>query len=338
MAPAFEGEDALLTPNNGVGGEPLATASPLQAAPSSGAGELSPFRFRRVVIVGVGLIGGSIGLGLRERGLAGRVVGVGRSVETLDKAVRLGAIDEGVTDLAQGVAGADLVILATPIAQILADLQRLPPLLSPGALVTDVGSTKANIAQTGRLHLGARFVAGHPMAGSEQAGVEAARANLFDGATWAITPFRDADASANAEQATRHNAACQTVTALAQALGARAVTLDAHEHDRAVALTSHLPHVLAYALAALGGEAFQSDLPHVYDLAAGSWASATRVAASPPELWRDVALTNRDALLAVLRRYQAELDAVEAALENADANALLTLFGRGRDAKRAAPQ
>ncbi len=335
MASDAAPEMAPPAPNNG-GAKIHADAnapSLSEAPPLLGAGGATPFLFRRVVIIGVGLIGGSIGMGLRERRLAERVVGVGRSSDTLDKAVRLGAIDEGVTDLAAGVAGADLVILATPVAQILADIERLAPLLSPDAVVTDVGSTKAEIARTGAAHLGARFVASHPMAGSEQAGVEAARADLFEGAVWVVTPA----AAQPSDAAERHQEACRDIVHLAQALGARTVTLEPDEHDRAVALTSHLPHVLAYALASLGGESAQADLPHLYALVAGSWASATRVAASPAELWRDVALTNRDALLDVLRRYQTELALAERALENADADALLALFARGRDAKRASP-
>jgi prephenate dehydrogenase len=281
--------------------------------------------FGRVAIVGVGLIGGSLGMALRARGIARRVVGVGRDGERLASARRLGAIDEAALDLAAGVEGADLVVLATPVGQILDSLPRLAPCLAAGALVTDVGSTKGQIARAGDAHLppGA-FVAGHPMAGSERSGVEAATPELFAGAVWALTPT-----AATALEAV------DRVAALVATLGARVVVLDPEAHDRAVAVTSHLPHVLAYALSALAAaEAERSG--HLYALAAGSFASATRVAASPPELWRDVALTNREALAGALRAYRADLDRVLGALEAGDADLLQARFQAGFDAKRRA--
>jgi prephenate dehydrogenase len=274
--------------------------------------------FRRVAIVGVGLIGGSLGMALRARGWARSVVGVGRDAERLANARRLGAVDEVALDLAEGVVGADLVVLATPIFQVLADLPRLVPHLAPGAVVTDVGSTKAEIARAGDAHLPAgAFVPGHPMAGSERSGVEAADPDLFEGAVWALTPTESTDPGALAR-----------VRALAEAVGARARTLSPDEHDRAVAITSHLPHVLAYALSALAAAEAEQN-PSLYALAAGSFASATRVAASPPELWRDVALTNREALAAALRAYRADLDRVLAALGSGDADTLRARFEAG---------
>lgn len=277
----------------------------------------------RVAIVGVGLIGGSLGMALRERRLAQSVVGIGRNPATLGKALHLGAIDEAAADLAEGVRGADLVVLATPIGQILADMERLPALLAPHCVITDVGSTKGEIARAGdRLIPGGAFVAGHPMAGSERSGVEAARADLFTEATWALTPT----AATNPD-------ALQTVRRLAQAVGARTIVLDPDSHDRAVAVTSHLPHVLAYALAALAG-AESGTNPHLFDLAAGSFASATRVAGSSPELWREIALSNREALLAAVRAYRLSLAEAEAILESGNPDALLALFQKGHAARR----
>jgi prephenate dehydrogenase len=277
----------------------------------------------RVAIVGVGLIGGSLGMALRERRLAQAVIGIGRNPETLQKALRLGAIDEAAIDLATGVQNADLIVLATPIGQILADLERLSTLLSPGAVITDVGSTKGEIARAGdRLISSGAFVPGHPMAGSERSGVEAARADLFMEATWALTPTPITNPDA-----------LQRVRHLAQAVGARTIVLDPDAHDRAVAVTSHLPHVLAYALAALAG-AESEESPHLFDLAAGSFAGATRVAASSPELWRDIALSNREALLRSLHAYRISLAETEAAIESGDADALLTLFQKGFVARR----
>jgi prephenate dehydrogenase len=274
----------------------------------------------RVAIVGVGLIGGSLGMALRERGLAETVIGIGRNPETLQRAIALGAIDSFTPDLADAAPQADLVVLATPIPLILRDLERLPGLLKSGAVVTDVGSTKAEIAAGGATHLGGAFVPGHPMAGSEKSGVEAARTNLFEGATWAITPTDVTDPKAT-----------EKIVQLAEAVGARVVRLTPESHDRAVALTSHLPHVLAYALGALAGKQAKYE-PRLFDLAAGSFASATRVAHSSPELWRDISLSNRAALLETLKAYRAELDTTLAALEADDAAALESAFARGHEA------
>lgn len=282
--------------------------------------------FEKVAIVGVGLIGGSLGMALRNRRLAARVVGVGRDAARLEKARALGAIDDAATDWAEGIAGADLVVLATPIQQILSDLERLRSHLGPGALVTDVGSTKAEIVRAGDAASGpGGFVGGHPMAGSERSGVEAATAELFIEAVWALTP------SAQTEPA-----ALARIRTMAQAVGARVITLDPEAHDQAVAVTSHLPHVLAYALAGLASETARRS-PHLYDLAAGSFAGATRVAGSHPDLWRDIAVTNRDALGAALRAFRGELDAVLDALEAGDGDALHAHFLRGYEAKGNAP-
>jgi prephenate dehydrogenase len=276
--------------------------------------------FGTVAIVGVGLIGGSLGMALRERSLAETVIGVGRNPATLERAVVLGAVDSYVTDLADAAPHADVIVLATPISLILRDLERLSSLLSGTAIVTDVGSTKGEIAAAGAQFLGGVFVPGHPMAGSEKAGVEAARSDLFVGATWAITPT-----DATSPEATT------AIIALAEGVGARVVTLSPDAHDTAVAVTSHLPHVLAYALAALAGEESTKNTA-LFDLAAGSFASATRVAHSSPELWRDICLSNRPALLTALKAYRAELDSAIDALEAGDANALETAFQRGHDA------
>ena len=279
----------------------------------------------RVAIVGVGLIGGSLGLGLRARRMVQSVVGVGRSEETLQKAVRLGALDTFSTDFVNGVENADLIVLATPISQILADIETLPGLFKPGAIVTDVGSTKSEIAHVGDRYLPGAFVPSHPMAGGEKSGIEAARADLFDGAVWAITPTEKTNADAQ-----------KTVRDMAQALGARVLVMPPAQHDEAVAATSHLPHVLAYALASVAGaEAARN--PFASELSAGSFASGTRVAQSSPELWREIALSNRAALLAAVRMCQAEIAEAADALERGDGNALQAIFERGHQARHTFP-
>ncbi len=281
---------------------------------------LSPLPFGTVAIVGVGLIGGSLGMALKSRRLARRVVGIGRSRERLELARALGAVDRVETDLAAGVGGADVVVLCTTVGHILESLPTILAAARPGAVVTDVGSTKGMIVA--RAGGAPRFVGGHPMAGSEQAGVEAAAATLFEEATWAITPADGADAEAT-----------RVVEAMARSVGASTLTLTPGAHDAMLAVTSHLPHVLASALMRRAVAA-RADYPETAQLTAGSFADATRVAASPPEIWRDVCLTNRDALLDALRGFRGELDLLEEAVAGGDAARIEAFFAAGAAAKR----
>jgi len=281
---------------------------------------LSPLPFGTVSIIGVGLIGGSLGMALRSRRLARRVVGVGRSRERLGLARALGAVDEVETDLAAGVAGADLVVLCTTVGHILESLPAVLAAVRSGAVVTDVGSTKGMIVA--RAGGAPRFVGGHPMAGSEQAGVEAATATLFEEATWAVTPANGTD-----PEATR------AVETLARSVGASTLALSPDAHDAMLAVTSHLPHVLASALMRRAVAA-RAAYPETAQLTAGSFASATRVAASPPEIWRDVCLTNRDALLHALHGFRGELDVLEEAVAAGDAARIEAFFAAGAEAKR----
>ena len=198
-------------------------------------GRLLPIRFNTVAIVGVGLIGGSLGMAMKSRRIAGRVVGVGRSRERLDRAVALGAIDEGTTAPEAILAEADLIVLCTTVGHIVQTLGETLARAKPGAVITDVGSTKGTIVA---VSLGApNFVGGHPMAGSEETGVEAATALLFSEATWAVTPTEATDPQAR-----------EAVEMLAREVGAATLTLTADAHDAMLAVTSHLPHVLASAL------------------------------------------------------------------------------------------
>jgi len=276
--------------------------------------------FGTVAIVGVGLIGGSLGMALKQRRLARRVVGIGRSEERGDKAMALGAIDAGTTALAEGVAEADMVVLCTTVGHIAAVLPDVLELIKPGAVVTDVGSTKgAIVAQAGGA---AYFVGGHPMAGSEQTGVEAATPYLFEEATWAITPAATSDSQA-----------VRTVERFAQSVGAATLILSPEAHDLMLAVTSHLPHVLASALMRQAQKT-QEAHPQTQQLTAGSFADATRVAASSPELWRDVCLTNQTALLSALAGFRREMDTLEAAVTAGDAEQISAFFASGASAKR----
>lgn len=265
----------------------------------------------RLTIVGVGLLGGSVARAVRSRGLAREIVGVGRRPERLAPALADGTLDRAVTDLADGLRGADVVLLALPV---LAAERLLPAVwrsVSADALVTDVGSTKGRFAraadtlQTGRR---VRFVGSHPLAGSELAGYAAARADLFERATVIVTPTEEV-ASGTVKEA----------VVFWESLGARASVLDPETHDRVVAAISHLPHLAAYALVETAA-AFE---PGALDFAARGFRDTTRIAASDPEVWREIFLTNRDALRSSLGAYRAALDRLEALVEAEDDGAAL---------------
>lgn len=279
-----------------------------------------PGHFGTVAIVGVGLIGGSLGMVLKQRRLAHRVIGIGRSMERLDKAVALGAIDAGLTEPARGMAEADIIVLCTTVGHIVETLPQVLEYARPGAVVTDVGSTKGAIAR--RAAGFPFFVGGHPMAGSEQAGVEAATPLLFEEATWAVTPTEKTDPGA-----------LRTVERLAREVGATTLTLTPEAHDAMLAVTSHLPHVLASSLMRQAAAA-QGVYPQTQRLTAGSFADGTRVAASPPEIWRDICLTNREALLAALHGFRSELNMLEEAVAAGDAARIEAFFAAGAEAKR----
>jgi prephenate dehydrogenase len=279
-----------------------------------------PGHFGTVAIVGVGLIGGSLGMALKGRRLAHRVIGVGRNTERLDMAVALGAIDMGTTEMEQGVAEADVVVLCTTVGHIVETLPETLEAVKRGAVVTDVGSTKGAI--TRRAAGFPFFVGSHPMAGSEQAGVEAATPLLFEEATWAVTPTDETDLGA-----------LRTVERLAREVGATTLTLTPDAHDAMLAVTSHLPHVLASSLMRQAATT-QGVHPQTQRLTAGSFADGTRVAASPPAIWRDVCLTNREALLAALHGFREEIDVLEAAVAAGDAARIEAFFAAGAEAKR----
>ena len=279
-----------------------------------------PLRFGTVAILGVGLIGGSLGQALKTRRLAHHVVGIGRRQDRLDEAVALGAIDLGVTDLAAGLAAADLVVLGTTVSHIIDVLPEVLRLAPPRAAVTDVGSTKTEIVR--RAAGDPRFIGSHPMAGSERTGVAAAMPLLFQDATWVLTPIEGTDPDV-----------LRRVRRLAQETGARTLVTAPEAHDAMVAVTSHLPHVLS---AALMRQAAADRVPHpeIVRLSAGSFADLTRVAASSPEIWRDVCLSNRDSILDSLRRHRGQLETLESAVAEGDADALESFFAAAAAAKR----
>ncbi|MFP5381395.1 MAG: prephenate dehydrogenase [Gammaproteobacteria bacterium] len=274
-----------------------------------------------LAVVGAGLIGGSFSLALKQAGAVRQVLGVGRDPVRLTVARELGLIDRAV-DWAQA-GQADCVLLALPVGETGTILRQLAPHLKAGTIVTDTGSTKANVVTAARAALGARFadfVPGHPIAGSERSGPGAARADLFQGRRVVLTPEPDTRADA-----------VVTVRALWEAAGAQVETLGAAQHDRIFAAVSHLPHLAAFAL--VDDLAGRADREEFFRFAASGFRDFTRIAGSSPEMWRDIALANREALLAELDAYLAALRSLREAVDARDAEALLTIFARARAAR-----
>ena len=280
-----------------------------------------PVIVEKLALVGTGLIGGSFGLALKQAGAVGEVLGVGRNPARLTVARELGLIDRTVDWRDAGQA--DCILLALPVGETEAALRQLAPHLKPGAIVTDAGSTKVNVVTAAHAALGTRaadFVPGHPIAGSEQSGPAAARADLYRGKRVVLTP----------QPATRADAVA-TVRALWEAAGAQVETLDAAQHDRIFAAVSHLPHLAAFAL--VDELAQRPDGASFFRFAASGFRDFTRIAGSSPEMWRDISLANREALLAELDAYTAALQTLRTALSAGEAETLTRIFSRARDAR-----
>jgi prephenate dehydrogenase len=271
----------------------------------------------RLAIVGVGLLGGSLAKAARAHGIAREIVGIGRDQNRLRPALADSTLDRITTDLADGLGGADRVVLA---ATVLANETLLPAVwraAAAGALITDVGSTKRSIvAAAERLAASRRdvqFVGSHPMAGSEKSGYAVARADLFQGATVVVTPGESDDP-----------AAVKSVSELWTAVGGRVVTLDPETHDRAVAAISHLPHVAAWALV----DAVERFEPDAFAVAARGFKDTTRIAAADPDMWREILLDNREALVASIAAFRLALDDFERLVARGDGPALTALLAR----------
>jgi prephenate dehydrogenase len=276
----------------------------------------------KVAIVGVGLIGGSFALALRRAGRVKEIIGVGRSRANLDRARARGVIDRDA-NLAEAVRGVDLVFLSMPVGATGAVLNAIAPHLGPGTVVTDAGSTKRDVVEAARAALAAgfpRFVPGHPIAGAEQSGVDAARAELFDGKRTVLTPLAETD-----EQA------CAAVRDVWQACGADVREMSPDAHDEVFAAVSHLPHLLAFALVHDVSTHDAADL--LFEYAASGFRDFTRIASSHPEMWRDICMANRAALLAELTRFESVLAEARRLLDAQDAAGLERLFDGARRAR-----
>ena len=279
----------------------------------------------RLALIGVGLIGGSLARALRDAGHVREVIGYGRGLANLQRAVELGVADRVETSLSAAVRDADMVVLATPVGSMAEILSAIAPYLARDAVVTDVGSVKGTIAAAARTALGEKltgFVPGHPIAGTERTGVEASFSSLFVGRRVVLTPLPETSAEAVAR-----------VRAMWQAAGAEVVSMSVEHHDAVLAATSHLPHLLAYALVDM--LARLDDSREIFAYAAGGFRDFTRIASSDPEMWRDISLANRDAIVSMLKKYRAEIDVLIAAVAAGDGAKLLTLFARAKAARDA---
>jgi prephenate dehydrogenase len=280
-------------------------------------------RWESVTIVGVGLIGASIGLALRERSLARHVIGVGRRASSLRKAKQRGAVTSTTTNLARGVADAELVVICTPLELIVEHAAEVAANCGPGTLITDAGSTKSEIVRALQSRLRgnakAEFIGSHPMAGSEKTGPTHARFDLFDGRVAVVTPTRSTKP-----------ATLKTLAGFWTSLGAHVIQMSPKGHDRSVAMISHLPHLVASALAETTPT---EDLP----LAATGWLDTTRIASGDPELWRQILTDNRADVLKSLGKFEKVLASFRHALECDDDGKLAQLLEAGkqrRDAER----
>lgn len=276
--------------------------------------------FKKIVIFGVGLIGGSFALALRKANVVQEVVGFGRSSATLEQAKQLGLIDRIGKDLAREVGDADLILLATPVAQMTGIMQRIVPHLGVNTLITDGGSTKCDVVAAARQQLGAKiaqFIPAHPIAGAELSGPAAAQADLYQGKRVVLTPL---------PENTRESVA--RVRKAWELCGANVSELTAEQHDEVFAAVSHLPHLLAFTL--VHDLAQRDNRELLLSFAASGFRDFTRIAASSPEMWRDISLANRDALLREIEQYAAELYKLHQALEQRDAGKLEEIFSLAR--------
>jgi prephenate dehydrogenase len=283
---------------------------------------------RQITIIGNGLIGGSLGLALKKRKFRGRIVGSDRA-PVLERAQNKGAIDEGHTNPAEAVHGSDVVVLATPVVAIIDLIERLGPALPAKTLLTDVGSTKAQVVAMATKVLGRaasqRFLAGHPMAGKEQAGVEFADADLFQGAAWFFTPVPGQDV---------YRGPCGDFLDWVERIGARVASMDAVEHDQLCAWISHLPQMISTALAASLVDQFGEDAP-LLEAGGRALREMTRISSSPYSMWRDIAITNKDNLADALLKLEQRLANIR---ENLDSRELAVEFERAHQLRKNSPQ
>ncbi len=294
-------------------------------APRTGPLVANPPLFRRVAVIGMGLIGGSLALAMRRHGLAGRLVGGDHNPDHVAQARALGLVDEASSDLAAAVRDCDLIVLATPVGTF-ADLAALiAPQCAPGAIVTDVGSVKELVVREvgSRLLPGVHLVPAHPIAGTEHSGPTAGFAELFEGRWCILTPTADADPEAVAR-----------IESLWRQVGSMVEIMTAEHHDRVLAITSHLPHLIAYTIVDTAVGLEESTQSEVIKFSASGFRDFTRIAASDPIMWRDIFLNNREAVLDILQRFTEDLTALQRAIRRGEGDTLQDVFTRTRRIRR----
>ena len=277
----------------------------------------------RLCIIGVGLIGGSLALALRRAGYVNEVVGSGRNEANLRKAVNLKVIDHYESNPARAVKAADMVVLAVPLGAMQSVCELIAASLPSGAILTDAGSAKASVVEAVRISFGELpegFVPGHPIAGTEQSGVEAAFAELYDHRRVILTPTKRSSVTA-----------IDKVRAMWENAGAIVEETSVDHHDKVLAATSHLPHMLAFGL--VDCLARMGDHDEIFRYAAGGFRDFTRIASSDPVMWRDICISNREPLLKMIERYQEDLKIIAAAIDRKDDAALLEIFTRAKKAR-----
>ncbi len=277
----------------------------------------------QLTILGVGLMGGSLALALKECGAVQRVTGWSRREETLRRAAELGVIDRAEPDPGRAVEGADMVVLCVPVGAMEELMGRIAPHLAVQTILTDVGSTKGSVVEAARRAFGelpAGFVPGHPIAGIEQSGVEAAFAGLYRGRRVILTPLQETEPGA-----------LQQVCIMWERCGAEVVEMGVAHHDEVLAATSHLPHMLAYSLVDTLARMDESE--EIFRYAAGGFRDFTRIASSDPQMWHDICLANRDALLVMLQRFSADLAQLSDAIRDGDGEHLKQTFQRAKRAR-----
>ena len=277
----------------------------------------------KLAIIGVGLIGGSLSLALKKAGMVNEVIGYSRTEQVRQQALDLGVIDIAAESIADAVKQADVIFLAVPMAAMAPVLAELADHVKPTAIITDGGSAKAQVVKAAEEILGdnfSQFVAGHPIAGTERSGPEAAFATLYQEHRVVLTPVEQTNPDALA-----------TVRQMWQATGAEVIDMEVEHHDVVLAATSHLPHVLAFNLVGMLAE--RDDCDEVLRYAAGGFRDFSRIASSDAVMWRDICLTNKDAILGLLHQYRQDLNKIEAAIENQDGDYLIDVFTRAKQAR-----
>lgn len=286
---------------------------------------MADYYINKLAVVGVGLIGGSLSLALKATGSVGEVVGIGRGRPNLDTALKLRVVDSVTQDLAAGVAGADVVFLSTPVLTLGPVAREMMPHLKSGAILTDGGSVKQAVIDEIEPYLRAdvHFVPGHPIAGTEHSGAEAAFASLYQGRRCILTPTPRTNPAALAR-----------IQAMWQAAGCEVVAMDVEKHDRVLAAISHLPHMVAYALVNAVG-AYDRYQENILEYSAGGFRDFTRIASSDPTMWRDIALTNREALVEMMGQFEAFLRELKEDVARGDSERLFEFFRRSKESRDA---